>query len=215
MSGHAVFTTPVYGVVDQGNYFNALSPTPGTGIAQTVVTAFSATDGVMCLFNAASTASSSGSRVFMDYIRLVTTVIPASATSSQVVVAIDNANRYTSGGSALTPVNANGTVGNATNATVNFGALVLTAETAAKRRLARAVLRSAIPVVQDETLLVFTSVDAPGAAGSMGGAVALRSVVPVGPAVIGPGQSLTVHIYSPANATTPPSYEVEMGWWES
>jgi hypothetical protein len=52
--------------------------------------------------------------------------------------------------------------------------------------------------------------------GASSGAVTNIYPVGVGPVVLGPGNnhSLLVHMWNPGNATTAPSWEVEVGWWE-
>src|SRR5207302_4121690 len=95
--------------------------------------------------------------IYMRYLRLVCTVAPASATSWRYSMRMDNLNRYSSGGSTITPVNPNpNSSRNVSVALVYFGAIVPTALPSANARLvANGTLDSAIPVVGDQYLLRF------------------------------------------------------------
>lgn len=210
-STHSLLSSGIYPVADEGSYFNAINPTPGTGIAQTIQTSFSGTNGVLTVRN--GTAGAHQKRLFLDYVRLIPTVAPASATRSELLISLDDSTRYSSGGSSITALpNANMHSTDTSNAVVHFGALTLSAETANVRRIARAQLRAAIPVVFEEYVIRFAQPEP--VAGTMAGTTALRSVIPVGPAMLGPGHSLQVHLWHPSNATTAASWEFELGWWE-
>lgn len=194
----------------EGSYFKAISPTPGTGIAQAITTAFSATAGALSLFNG---DSAGGAQIYLDYIRLINTVVGASTTRSEALVAIDNIQRYSSGGSLLTAVNPNMDSSLAGVGVPRFGALVFAAESGSVRRLSRFQLRTAIMVQYEEWLITFGSEQGAGTT-TLSGTAAQRNIVDAGPAVVGPGHTLTLHLWNPANAATPPSWEVEVGWWE-
>lgn len=195
-------------LADDGVYRKVVNPTPGTGIAQSIIAAFSATDGVFVLKNPGTKAR----RYYMDYLRLIPTVVPASATRSELLVAIDDTARYSSGGSLLTVRNPSMGSDDVSDAIVRVGALVLSAEGANVRRLSRAQLRAAIPVQFEEFLIRFGSLD--HNEGTLGGATAVGRVVNVGPAVIAAGHELITHIWHPGNAVTGASWEVEAGFFE-
>jgi fatty-acid desaturase len=38
--------------------------------------------------------------------------------------------------------------------------------------------------------------------------------IPMPPVVIGGGDSINFHLWYPAGATTAPTYEFDIGWWE-
>jgi hypothetical protein len=195
-------------LADDGCYFKAVNPTPGTGIAQAITAAFSGTAGLLCLGNPAT----SDRLYYPEYIRLIPTVVPASATRSELLLAIDSILRYSSGGSTLTPRNARMGSDGASQADVKVGALVLAAESGNVRRLSRAQLRAAIPVAFEEFLIKFGSID--HTESTLGGATAVRGMVNVGPVVIEPGHSMAVHVWHPSNAVTGASWEVEVAWYE-
>lgn len=191
-------------------YFTAVNPTPGTGIASAVTAAFSATAGLLCLRNADST----GQRfIIPDFVRLIPTVVPASATRSELLVATDSITRYSSGGSAITGIfNVHGGQGNDSAAVLHFGAVVLAAESAA-RRLERLQLRSVIPVAFEDFLLKFSHETQ--VVGLLGGTSALAVERTIAPVVLAPNHSLVLHVWHPGNATTPASWEFTAGWWEA
>lgn len=218
---------------DQGINVRAINPTPDTGIAQSIITAFSATNGLLTIFNSSPlvptanpTTDSTGiaavsnltvpSRtIYLDYIRLIPTVAPASATKAEMLISLDNKNRFSSGGTALTEVVASQFDANQVNQAVSvmtFGALTLNAESSSIKRISRAQLFSAIPVVGSEFIIIGGAADAAG--GTLGGTVATRVEVPVGPIIIPPGWCMTLHTWFPANAVTPASWELEVSVFE-
>lgn len=198
-------------IANEGNYFKAINPTPGTGIAQTIQTTFLATNGVFSLRNS---DTAGGKQIFPDYLRLICTVVGASTTRSEGLIAIDTITRYASGGSAITPVNVNSDSSTSTKAVVHFGALTLAAEGGGIRRLCRFQLRTAIMVAFEEWIITFGRPADAGAFNTLSGSAAQRMVVDVGPVVIGPTHALTFHLWNTANAATPPSWEFEAGWFE-
>ena len=213
-------TSGTYGLADEGSYFKATNATPGTGIIHALTTAFSATAGIFCLRN---TDAEGAKRIYLDYFRLVTgatAIGMTAATSIEMAVTVDNTNRYSSGGTAITPVNSNMDSSNATIASLTFGAVVLAAASGSVRLLARAAFaRRAAPamVTGDQFLFEFGqgaahSVSVVGAAAPATAAAAFSQTL--GPVIIGGGDSINFHLWYPAGATTAPTFEFELGWWE-
>lgn len=198
---------------DEGSYFVATTPTPGAGIAfgGAAITAFNDTTG--CGLALTNNDGVGGKRIYLDYIKLILTVIPTSATNIQLAIKLDNVqSRYTSGGTAITPVNANGDVGAASIARLAFGALTLAASSSAARVLGRAPVRTIAPLVNDKFLLSFGSLpDVAAQNYALATAGAFTAGFP--PIVIGPNQVLTVHSWGTAQAAAP-TFELEMGWIE-
>ena len=65
----------------------------------------------------------------------------------------------------------------------------------------------------DEVVLNFLNVGE--IHGVLSGSVAGRITKDVGPiALQGANHCMLLHMWNPANATTAPSWEVNMGWWE-
>src|SRR6476469_4451251 len=192
-------TSGTYPLADEGSYFKVTNPTMGTGITAAITTAFSAT---AAFYNVRNTDSAGGKRLYMDYITLICNTVPASSTSMQLAVTLDNPGtaRYSSGGSALTPVNTNMDDTTGTIANVHAGAVVLTAASGSARTVSRGVLRSAIPVLQDAVMIQFG--EASNVLGTLGGTTALATADNCGPLIIGPQQDLNIHLWWPSNATT-------------
>lgn len=195
-----------------GQYFRATNPTFGTGIAAGIVTGFVATTPLMTVVNS---ASAGGVSIYLDYIKLMNTAAGASSTQAHMGVVLDLTNRYSSGGTALTgtPVNTGATT--TPKASIQFGAVTATAASANVRLLGRDIIKTqAAPcwVVGDEVFIKCENTDTP--AGATNGAAANIYPAPAGPIIIAPGHSFLLYQWNTANATTPPSWEVEIAWWE-
>jgi hypothetical protein len=214
-------TAGTYPLADEGSYFKATNPTVGTGIIHALTTSFSATAALFCLRN---TDSEGAKRLYLDYVRLVTgatAIAMTAATSVEVAVTVDNTNRHSSGGTSITPVNPNMDSSNATIAALNFGAEVLAAASGSVRLVGRnAFARRAAPVMVTGDQF-FWDFGAAGAAPTISvvGAAAPATApaqfyAPMGPVVIGGGDSINFHLWYPAGATTAPTYEFEIAWWE-
>jgi len=211
--------------VDQAAYFLAQNPTPGTGFAQNIQTSYSATKPFITIFNsAAALVSGSGPgnqvgnarAIYLDYIRLICSAAGSTTTSGHVVAAIDNGNRYSSG-TASTPTPVNLYIGGpASKATIQVGPITATAATSAAILLGRSVLRvAAAPawIVFDEVILHFSD-EGTNEAQSVTATTASRIDVWMPPVVIYPQQTFLLAPYNVANATTAPSFEYEIGYWE-
>lgn len=201
-------------LADEGTYFVATNPTPGTAIAGAVNASVSETAGnLLYIKNNDGVGNSRNKRIYLQYLRLITTVAPAAGLTGHCFMRLDNQNRYGSGGTAIVPTNVNMDTSAATVSQVYFGALTTTAPSIAARLVQRAILRSVIPVVNDETIFVFGGNEFAGGS-STGGTVALRSIIPCAPLIVGPQQNLCMQVWYPSNAVTPASYEFEIGWFE-
>ncbi len=199
------------GLADEGAYYQAQNPTPGTGITASIQTAFAATNALLTLRN--SDTPTTGKRIYPDFIRLIPVTVPASATRVEALVSIDSITRYSSGGSAITGlVNSNMDLSNAAIGVLHFGALTLAAESVNVRRFSRFQLRAAIPVQFEEYLILFNDADLGSGAQALGGTTAQRNVVNAGSCVIGGGHSMQLHVWYPGNATTAGVWEFQVGW---
>lgn len=200
-------------LADEGSYYTA-NGTPGTGISFVVNTAVSETAGNFLYFkNNDTVGNGRAKRIYIDYIRLLLTAAPAAATSMHFFFKWDKVDRYTSGGTALTPANTNGDAAIGAIGAVQAGANVTVAPSPSARLLSRGIMRTVIGVVNDEYLFKSGGVEA-AAAIQLGGLVAQRHVIPLPPMIVGPGQNLAMQLWLPANAVTPPSFEVDCGWIE-
>jgi hypothetical protein len=212
------FTQGTYPLADEGAYFTGVNPTPGTGIIHALTTAWSATAALFCLRN---TDAEGAKRIYVDYAKLLTIgTAPTATTSIRLAITVDNTNRYSSGGTSITPKNVNMDSTQATIAALNFGAVVLTAASGSVRDIARESQppRAAPALVTGDTFFYnFGQVSAEslatvGAAAPATAAAQFTAALP--PVIIGGGDSLNFHLYYPAAATTAPTYEFEIAWWE-
>lgn len=196
-------------LVDEGAYFTACNPTISTPITQSIVATWVATTPLMTIYNSASTG---GVRLFFHYLRMIYAVAPASATSAQFAIHIDNIQRFSSGGSALTPKNCNMGSTIASAATVNFGALTATAASSSVRQISRGSLRTAIPAVLDQFEIRAGAESCGSVIGSGAGPLLVSVGIP--PIAIDPGHTLVLYVWYPSNAATAATTEVETGWYE-
>jgi len=70
-------------LADEGSYFIATNPTPGTALAYNVQAAFSDTVPLFYVQNNDSKANPFGKRLYLDYIKLICTTAPASSTGTR------------------------------------------------------------------------------------------------------------------------------------
>lgn len=197
----------------EGTYFKATNPSLGTGIAMGIQTTFSATANVLL----AMRSSSATRAVIPHYIRLICTAAGATTTSSRLAITTDNVNRYTSGGTDLTGqiVNANTGLGPTSVIDVLRFGIITSPAAVAQRIMANVVLKTqAAPcwTVGDQVKIMFSD---DGDAQPLNGAAAVNIVANVGPVILaGANHTMLLHMWNPANATTAPSWELEMAWWE-
>ena len=78
---------------DEGSYFIATNPTPGTALAYNVQAAFSDTVPLLYIQNNDSKANPLAKRLYLDYIKLICTVAPASSTGARFAAKTDPALR--------------------------------------------------------------------------------------------------------------------------
>lgn len=195
-----------------GQYFRATNPTFGTGIAAGVVTSFVATSPLLTIVNG---AAAGGVSLYLDYIKLMNTAAGASSTQAHMGIVLDLTNRYSSGGTALTGASVNTGSSSTPSASIHFGAVTAAAASGNVRLLGRDIIKTqAAPcwVAGDEVFIKCENTDTP--AGATSGAATAIYPAPCGPIIIAPGHSFLLYQWNIANATTPPSWEVEVAWWE-
>lgn len=74
-------------LADEGSYFTAQNPTPGTGVAlNAAVTAFSDTNGFIVIKN---NALAGGQRLYLDSLRLILTAATTAVVSIDFLVKVD------------------------------------------------------------------------------------------------------------------------------
>lgn len=203
---------------DEGTYWTAVNATDNTAITSSIATAYSGTASAFLAIRNTDTNADSGTgkRIIMDYIKLITKTVPASATDWRAVIDLDNVlARFTSGGTAITPANSNSGVGATSIAAVNAGALTTVALTSSGRTLAREVVRAVIPVTLESYVFVFGGMDKSGRAGAvLNGTNPQSFVFNVPPATILQNGCLCLSLFGSSNAATAATYQVEIGWVE-
>jgi len=195
-------------------FFVATNPTPGTGIASlAAATAFSATAGLMNIFNSATLQQ--GNVIRPVLLRLMCTTANTSAANYRLAMYLDSANRWSSGGSAITEVpvvdeGASGTsfVEPTSKATIYFGLLVLAAATDANL-ITHVNVAEDVMVANDVINIWFGC----GPSGGLGGAMEQVDVV-VPPVWIKPGANLSIHEFA-ASQSDDPEFEFEFWYIET
>jgi len=208
------WTLPVIGnnmgAAVEGSYFVGITPTSGTGIiGHAAPTTFDETKPYLVLYNSSSTKF-----IYPQFIQFNETVASVGGTVMRFVPCVDNGNRYSSAGTALTVNNTNGASSTATVATTAYvGAVVATAATGARRNYGDIVFRgSTIDIVGDNYTIVFGAPSSNGGASSKVATLIDSSRV-AAPIAVGPGQSFLVHQWATAQSTGP-TFQVIMGWIE-
>lgn len=200
-------------MADEGSYKIAMT-VPGTGIAAAINTGISETAGnFLYVKNNDSLSNTRGKTLYLHYLRLICTTLPAASASIHAFFKLDNRDRYTSGGSQLTAANPNIGSGQGSVAQVYAGALTTIEPSPSAYPISRVVLRSVIPILNDEWIFTFGHMDG-GAGLSLGGIVAQRAIIPCPPIVIPPQSNLCMQLWAPSNAVTAGVYEIEVGLFE-
>lgn len=171
--------------------------TQGTPILDAVQTAFSATAPTLCIFN---NNPLGGKIIYVERVRVTVVAVGASSTNMLSRWIVDTTNRFTSGGSPLTPTNPNtGVLAAATGAIINFGALLAPAATA-PRVISVAQVRVVIPSAGDEYTFEFGN-SAPISVGMQDVAGQLSKTIPVVAVPLYPQQSLLWYEFGAAMGT--------------
>jgi len=201
-----------YALADEGSYFVASNPTPGTGIAGIAATgAFSDAESLLVLKNTYTAAE--GKRIYLDRLHLIVTAAGANGTDHRYVSKIDTGvERYTSGGSTITPVNVNHDASSTLSATCYFGALVTTSASSNVRLIQSGLIRSVIAVVGDKYTFDYGADHVQPTGMVLEGTAQCHAVIPHAPIVLPPGCTyvLSLHAASQTGAT---SYEFNLGFW--
>lgn len=198
---------PKMGQCDEGSYFTVNNAQTGLATAATP-TVFSPTNPFFILYN-----SDAVKNLFIDYLALVATAAGTAGTSVQAALVLDTGNRYASGGTVLSGniLNPNGNIGAGSIAKAYGGNLTASAASAQARTVVgQRALKGAIPVAGDNYIIKPGSDDHPMLIST---ATLTWSVQPVCPIIVGPNQSLLLHIWLPAQSAAS-SYIPEAGWAE-
>lgn len=202
----------VYGYLDDDSYFVATNPTMGTGIAGIAAsTSYDAAEHLLFLRN-----TSPSKRLYLDFIDLVVTAAGTNGTTTGFTMVGDKgASRYTSGGSAITPINPNLDGANpGTDLTLKFGALVTAAASVDVRPLGDFLVRTVIKVVGDSYRFSFGDSGAQwGLAGaSLDGTTSAKVTIPCPGVILGENDMFLLSDWA-ASQTVGSSYQFRMGGW--
>src|SRR5438874_278498 len=175
-------------LADQGKYFVATNPTPGTGIASGAVTALADTTPYLVIKNNNTVAS--GIRMYLDFWRLTLTAAGGGGTVRNMTFKLDSSQavaRYTSGGTSIgAGVNTNSDLTNASAAQVYIGAITAAAAGSA-RLIGNVMMREIIEIVNDTFLFDFGPAQQQASAPlATGGAATTSRYFGMCPVVIGP-----------------------------
>lgn len=196
----------------EGSHFIARNPTPGTGIVgHAAPTTLDDTKPLLVIKNNA--AVSSGINIILDYIRLRLTTAGTASTNVRFDIKTDTINRYTSGGTALSPVNVNTNSVIASNALVYYGAITAPAVGSNVRVMDGIEFRPVIGVVGDHYTLTFGSPDHPATALITSGTAICHAVANFHPVILGPGQTFLLHQWS-ASQSGAITFEPTVSWIE-
>lgn len=196
-----------FGLADEGSYFTAISPTAGTGIiGHAAPTTFDELKPYLVLYNGGA------NRIYPQFLRLYETVASVGGARVQFTVALDQGNRYSSAGTALTKNNVNMDSTYSTGATITAGAVVATAASSSRRLIGNYPVRGTIDIIEDVYELTFGGFGAQTSNHSRVATVGAHGVT-LPPVVVGPGQSLLIHQWA-GSQSTGPTWEVVFGYVE-
>jgi hypothetical protein len=195
-------------LAEEGSYFVANNAQTGIATAAAPTT-FSATNPFVLIENT-GVPGGGGAIITLDYMLLAATAAGTAGASVQFAITRDTTLRFSSGGTALTPINCNSS-GAGTVAKVWGGNITATAASgAAVTVVGQRTMKPAIPVAGDNYWVQFGSTD-----GLMliSTATITFSSQAAPPLVLNPGESGLLSIWLPSQSAAS-SYAPELGWWE-
>lgn len=162
--------------------------TQSTAVTGQNASSFATTTPGLILVN--NNAAGSGVNIYPTVLRFQVVAVGTSSTNWLSAWYMDTGNRYSSGGSQFTPTNPNLQVtATKTGALFYFGAITATAANN-QRRIHHGMLRSVIPVANDQVTFDFGGSVLTTAGEAEDGTAVLWQVVRVPPVVLYPQQSL-------------------------
>lgn len=202
---------------DRGQYFVATNPTVATGIAGIAAAdGYNAAETLFLLYNTATGASGDETRIYLDFLELQCTVVDTAGTDIRFDHHIDSIDRFTSGGTNITPVNPNMDSSASAKGRLRFGAVVSASASTSVRYLGGRQLSSTDLVANDLMLFSFGGSNAFSSQGSNlteEATLARLWQVACPPVVLGPGDSylFTINCASQTGAAT---WTFNTGWVE-
>ena len=198
------------------SFWRASNPTTGTGIASLdAATARSATANLMTVYN--SDTTDQRARIIPVRLWLRATAVNTTASDLHAAIYIDKINRWSSGGTAITPTYT-GISGHedwtapTTKATIKFGVLVTPAESAEVKVYDREITTT---ILKADDEFDFWFGDAPGLIAPTVAATGYyeKSVIAVPPVWLDPGATMIFDTYGTAQAADP-AWEFEFWYVE-
>jgi hypothetical protein len=204
----------IYGATEEGDYLLGGTPTPGTGVSYNIQTSFSDTVPFLYIYN----PGTNGTSLYLDMIRFIVTVAPASTTSAQYALVLDTVARAlgTNNTTAATLNNPNGNTPLSSAATLNYQssatASAIAASSSAKKVVGRGNI-GGLTIVGDEMTLAFgqTYTGTPGGTAVEGAGQPGAHIFSTPPVIVPPLASLTMHLWFVGNSATAMSYELLVG----
>lgn len=199
----SLFPTKPVRLAEEGSLFITTTPTPGTGVALGIAAATQivATAPSLLIYNNDAVG---GKNIFLDKIRLSCTGAGTAGAHLHATAYMDSIVRFTSGGTAATPVNANMGVANTSIAKIYdaSSAILSPAASANVRIVHNVIIRAAIPVVNDTITLDFGG-ESSSVSGITNGTAPLNLVHGFPPVVIGPQQSFLLFLWDASQSAAP------------
>lgn len=205
----------LHALAGEGSYFVATNPTVGTGIAGIAAAdGYNAAETLFLLYN--QSTESEAICLHLDFLELQCTVVDTAGTDIRFDHHIDNTDRFTSGGTAITPVSPNMDSSASAKGRLRFGAVVSASASSSVRYLGGRQLSSTDLVANDLMLFTFGTSNGYSSQGSNlteEATLARLWQVACPPVVLGPGDSylFTINCASQTGAAT---WTFTAGWWE-
>jgi hypothetical protein len=199
---------------DEGSYFIACNPTPGTGLAgHAAPTDISLVTKALVQVGNYS-AAEFAKRITLHYIKLTVTAPGTAGSIIYFAEELDTGDRYTSGGTQLTPLSPfyGGTNPSSSEIAIYAGAVVCPAANANKE-IGSGCLRTVIPVVGDTYMFIYQRWGgAPQASTVLSGTAPAAVTVYRPPVVLGPNEVFNHH-QAQTSQSAASSFEVEVAGW--
>ena len=210
-------------LAEEGSYFVATTPTPGTGIAMTISTAFADTVAMFAIKNIADPANPASKWIYLDYLRLILLgTAPTAVVSRHFAIKRSTHDREpttVANRTVMTPVNVSKSGDASIARPLSYSAaaaMTVPASVVSDPVVCRACLPTGLGITGDQYILKFGGEDmAP-----MTGLTATRAAAPATivtnapPLIIAPGEWLVFHEWCLTEATNGPTFEHELAWWE-
>jgi hypothetical protein len=200
-------------IAEGANYYIARNATVGTGLdSDADATTVEDGEAFIHIYN---NAASGGTSIALDYIKIRVITAGASGTTTGFFTKVYRGNtRYSSGGTAITPVNCNAASSETADCTMYAGAVQLSTANGSERLLSAQLIRSVIAVAGDHYWFDFGPDQMSAHNGLVVSGTAISNlVVPCSPVVLGPQSGFQFGLYGASQATAA-NYEFEVGFYE-